>query len=178
MGDRLEVRKDVGVLVMNGNATIHGPLSESPPPVYMEEQEFFKWTGIDASAPARVALNRLLKTQDVTSKSLRRVWKTELIFIDDPAEPRLAVSVFRFVPVIAFGLYGCLLACTLALVISVGRLEVSAFAFLTLVWLGLLAMSVWITATEMRSYYISKRIHPMVERVNRELPEIMEQWRA
>lgn len=71
---------DVGVVV-TGRAHIHQARKESAL-APLEEEHFFKLTGIRASWQARVCLMFLIEFVDVQIFELRRVWGRELQFIE------------------------------------------------------------------------------------------------
>lgn len=172
MGSLNDIKGDVGVLV-NGPATFGGPLSEPPPPpVHIEEEEFYKATGMRASAPARVALLRLMH-EDVTGKALSRIWRDELEF----NENKFTLRIDRWAPGLTGGLLiGVGVLFILSLMIRDKGL--TPVAALILFMCGVLAASFVATLAHFYiPFQIATRIKPMVDRVNEELPELISEWK-
>lgn len=153
---------------MNGGRSLNSVIE---PRVRIEESDFYKATGMWASAPARVALIRLLK-EDVTARSLSKIWKDEMEFVEDHFTLRLDHWVPKVTGLVLVSLGVCLLA-----IFIVMHTSLPAAYLLTLVSV-LLAVTFFILLAEFFiPYSIAARIEPMVEKVNAELPEILRLWK-
>ncbi len=139
--------------------------------VPIDEEGFYKATGMWASAPARVGLIRLMK-EDVTARSLSKIWKGEMAFVEDRFTLRLDHWVPKVTGLILMSLGACLVA-----IFIVMHTSLPAAYLLTLVSV-LLAIAFFILPAQfLIPYSIAARIAPMVEKVNAELPGILARWR-
>lgn len=149
-----------------------GPATESMQ-VLVDEHQFFKMTGIRASAPARVALLRLLR-EDVTSASLKLLWKDELRF----EEPHFQLTVLDWIPLLAVTLMILFGASVIGLIVGAqGVVDHAATAIFMIIAL-ISGAALLVTLIELyRPYVVAKRITPIVARVNLELPLLLTSWR-
>ncbi|WP_139798751.1 hypothetical protein [Andreprevotia lacus] len=138
-----------------------------------QEQQFAKQTGIWASAPARVGLD-LLMHQDVSAKSLAKIWQKGLYFHDDQFD----LKIFPGTPVIYWLVMAGLTCITIAMGTCMAfNAAVAIIAPLIFGWLFVFGVAILLTNGEYARYTISKRIEPLVDSVNRQLPAALAAWR-
>lgn len=137
----------------------------------ISEQQFFDLTGIRASAPARDAMMMLLN-EDVTSKQISSMWKTNLNFKDGQLEltsPKLAPVIAAFC-VAGIGLCVFLAMSAAPLMFEKGEAiswaKLAAFAVAEIMTLAGAAYFAWVGGSAMRPYHIAKAIKSCVEKVN------------
>lgn len=180
-GKRIDVDGDVAQLVAGdvnegprANATgnvvnIHvgTPVAN---PVWIDEKQFQKATGMSTSAPARVALLRLF-AEDIKVKDVSSVWEDELVF----QEASFRVRLQKWVPIGTFLHAAVLVMCGIAAILVADGSQERWATFITTVAVS--GLFVWWIAVFYRPYLIGRKLIPIIERVNEELPEILAGWR-
>lgn len=160
---------DVGIIFQgNYNAPGEGPT------VVMQLATFRRLTGIDASGPAMAGICRLLE-EDVKVKQLELVWGDELTFKDGAFRLR----VWKFAPGLAAVSYGTFVTFTLLFAISAissgGMTGFATACFLACMAAALVCV---IVAFQFyRPYMVCKRIAPVLDEVNADLPGRIDAWR-
>jgi hypothetical protein len=171
MPGKFLIHGDAGQVVGGNVFHFHVPRDEqSGPAVVIDEVQFFNATRMRASAPARVALLRLLE-EDVTSRALSIVWGDEFTF----EEPEFRLRVNRWVPWMLVSLVVLLLISGTAFAIE-GNSSPAGWLMGMLLG-GLTTMFCWTLVEFYRPYLVVRRLVPMVERVNQELPGLLAEWR-
>lgn len=165
----LNFSKEVGVVV-NGPTKFSqaSHVSESLQ-IVVDEQQFYKMTGMMASAPARVALVRLLK-EDVTSKTLKKIWKDELVFDGS----KFNVTVYRWAPQLFYALCAMFALSVVGAVLAINRivpLSIGA-VFLAMTIVSMPTLVIFVSEVYL-PFVVAKRVQPMVERVNGDLPDLL-----
>lgn len=174
---RQTLKGDVGVNVVAQVAHIvTTPLIEEPPVfIAVSEEQFRKAYGMRASAPARIALLRLLE-EDVTARSLRRLWGDELTFSED----RLQLQIYRWVPNVTLAVVGAWGSALIAALVLLAQRPQSVFAVgvASVVFVALTFTVLYALVVELLPYHIACRIRRIVDQVNEELPDILAAWRS
>lgn len=165
------IRGNAGQVVGGNVFHIHVPREQqSWPAVVIDEEQFFKATRMRASAPARVALLRLLE-EDVTSRALSIAWGDEFTF----EEPELRLRVNSWVPPMLISLAMFLIISGAAFIIEGS--STPAGWLMGMLFGGLTMMFCWTVVEFYRPYLVVRRLVPIVERVNEELPDLLQAWR-
>lgn len=169
-GTRHVDAQDVGIIFQgNYNAPGKGPT------VVMQLASFRRLTGIDASGPAMASICRLLE-EDVKLKQIELVWGDELTFKDSAFRLR----VWQFAPALAAVSYGLFAIFALLFAVSAvvaGKMTGFATACFLACMLAAL-VCVFVAFQFYRPYLVCKRIVPVLDRVNADLPELIARWRA
>ena len=160
--------QDVGIIFQgNYNAPGEGPT------VVMQLASFRRLTGIDASGPAMAGICRLLE-EDVKLKQIELVWGDELTFKDNAFRLR----VWRFAPTLAITSYGLFVVFAVLFAVSVilsGKMTGFASAcFLACMVAALVFVGVGVKFY--RPYVVCKRIEPILNQVNADLPSRIDAW--
>ena len=127
-------------------------------------REFVDLTKIPASAPACRLLRVLLETEDVTPRQIKRIWGSELTFhqaiglqVAIPRRPYLAIAVMGIL---------ALAGCGLNLVQFILRDNPALYSTALALCAFFLGGFFWVSIDLLLPYKISKRLAPMVRRVN------------
>ncbi|MHA6881523.1 hypothetical protein [Ralstonia pseudosolanacearum] len=163
---------DVGIIFQgNYNAPGEGPT------VVMQLASFRRLTGIDASGPAMVAICRLLE-EEVTPRQVSKVWRDELVF----EQGQFTLRVGRYIPVpwlmcISFGLFALCSVVLWCVVVLGGKNIPTETAICALLYLASLMTFLFVGVKFHQPYMVCKRIAPVLERVNADLPSRIETWK-
>ncbi|MBM3114967.1 hypothetical protein [Jeongeupia naejangsanensis] len=177
----IKVGKVQGIVtpqVLQTGNVIHMPASDADNAlgelaVPIAEDRFYKLTGMLTSAPARVALLRLMD-EDISGKQLSIIWKGQLTFSGEI----FSVQIERWVPWVT----GVVWALTVfvfvgAMVLIDKHQPISTIMGCVLSVLFTLAGALFATAKILIPYLLAKKVASMVERINPELPELLGRWR-
>jgi len=164
--------EDVGIIFQgNYNAPGEGPT------VVMQLASFRRLTGIDASGPAMVAICRLLE-EEVTPRQVSKVWRDELVF--DQGQFTLRVGRFIPVPWLMWVSLGFLLLSSVLfwfVLVMGGKSIPTETAICALVYFTSLVVFLIVGVKFHQPYLVCKRIAPVLERVNADLPSRINAWK-
>ena len=164
--------QDVGI-IFQGNYNAPG----GGPAVVMQLASFRRLTGIDASGPAMVAICRLLE-EEVTPRQVAKVWRDELVF----EQGQFTLRFGRYIPVpwLMWLSLSFFILCSVVLwwiAVFGGKQNTTQLGICALVYLTSLAAFLFVGVVFHQPYMVCKRIAPVLDRINADLPNRIEAWK-